>query len=237
MEVRKVYWSDVAVGEQLPDVTRGPLTRVDLVRYAGASGDYNPMHVDEVYAREVGMPGVSAHALYGLGILGEAVSLWMGSGGVLKRFGGRFVKLVWPGDVLTARGRVIELHHDVGTYTADLDLWVENQLGELVVKGAATVRLFHCAEDEGRHARGEAPLVVDTPPPPPLEERIGVPMAPLPRTTRSGRDKRASGAKKRTRGSKAAPGARASGRTVTRSRATGAGPKKTSKGGKGKKTK
>jgi acyl dehydratase len=199
MQARKLYWTEVQVGETLPPLVKEPVTRVQLVKYAGASGDFNPMHVDEVYAKEAGMPGVFGHGMLLMGFLGQLVTGWAGVNGKLGKLGARFVKIVWPGDVITCCGRVLRLDHHAGTYTVSLDLWAENQKGELVVKGSAEVQLFHSPDDEARQVRGEGPLVISNKPPPALEERIGAPMEPVRKVSRRPSRRKSASASGRSR--------------------------------------
>jgi acyl dehydratase len=83
-------------------VVFGPLTRTDLVRYAGASGDFNPLHHDLDFARQAGLADVMAHGMLSAGLLGSALTGWFGAGSV-RGYKARFLAPVWPGDVLTAR--------------------------------------------------------------------------------------------------------------------------------------
>ncbi len=87
----------------LPEpVIYGPLTRTDLVRYAGASGDFNPLHHDHEFASNAGLPDVMAHGMLSAGLLASALTKWFGAGSV-RRYSIRFRSPVWPGDVLTSR--------------------------------------------------------------------------------------------------------------------------------------
>ncbi len=162
MPARKLYFEAVRVGDELPALAKSPIDRVQLSRYAGASGDYNPVHVDEVYAKSVGMPSVYAPGMLVMGMLGQLVSDW-GRGGQLRRYNVRFIKMVWPADTVVCKGRVTDRHGQGGRYFAEIDLWAENQRGELVMKGAAQLQLFYSLEDENRQRSGQAPLVVDVP--------------------------------------------------------------------------
>jgi acyl dehydratase len=162
MPARKLYFEAVRVGDELPALAKSPIDRVQLSRYAGASGDYNPVHVDEVYAKSVGMPSVYAPGMLVMGMLGQLVSDW-GRGGQLRRYNVRFIKMVWPADTVVCKGRVTDRHGQAGRYFAEIDLWAENQRGELVMKGAAQLQLFYSLEDENRQRSGQAPLVVDVP--------------------------------------------------------------------------
>ncbi|HET9451331.1 MAG TPA: MaoC family dehydratase [Aggregicoccus sp.] len=162
MPARKLYFEAVRVGDELPALAKSPIDRVQLSRYAGASGDYNPVHVDELYAKSVGMPSVYAPGMLVMGMLGQLVSDW-GRGGQLRRYNVRFIKMVWPADTVVCKGRVTDRHGSGGRYFAEIDLWAENQRGELVMKGAAQLQLFYSLEDENRQRSGQAPLVVEVP--------------------------------------------------------------------------
>ena len=85
-----------------PPAEFGPLTRTDLVRYAGASGDFNPLHHDAEFAAQAGLPDVMAQGMLSAGLLASAVTRWFGPGSV-KSYATRFHAPVWPGDTLTAR--------------------------------------------------------------------------------------------------------------------------------------
>jgi acyl dehydratase len=160
LTVRQLYFEAIKVGDELPPLVKPPVDRLQITRYLGASGDFNPLHCDEPYARAAGFPGVSAPAMIGMGFLAELVTEWV-RGARLRRIQARFVKIIWPGDVLTLRGRVAERRfEDGGRYTADIEAWAENQRGELVVRGVATVQLYYSAEDEQRQRAGQPPLVV-----------------------------------------------------------------------------
>lgn len=93
------------VGSAAPQRIVGPISRTQIVRYAGAGGDFNPIHHDEAFARAAGYPGVFAHGMLTAGILGGHVADWLG-GAQLRRFSTRFVGQVWPGDELVLGGAV-----------------------------------------------------------------------------------------------------------------------------------
>lgn len=162
MPARKLYFEAIRVGDELPALAKAPIDRVQLARYAGASGDYNPVHVDELYARSMGMPSVYAPGMLVMGMLGQLLTDWA-RGGQLRRYQVRFIKMVWPGDVIVCKGRVSDRHGEGGRYFVEAELWAENQRGELVMKGQAAVQLFYSLEDENRQRAGQAPIVVDVP--------------------------------------------------------------------------
>ena len=174
MATRKLYFEAVRVGEELPALTKTPVDRVQLARYAGASGDFNPVHVDETYAKSLGMPSVYAPGMLVMGFLGQLVSDWA-RGTQLRRYSVKFSKIVWPGDTVVCKGRVTERWGDEGRYFAELDVWAENQKGELVLRGGAQIQLFHSLEDENRQRSGQPPLVVPAP-----RESILPPAPPAP---------------------------------------------------------
>src|SRR5712664_2432245 len=101
----------VAVGHELPPLVKGPITREDLKAYAAASGDPNPMHTDDEFARNAGYPGVFAHGMLSMGYLGEFL-VRAGGVGSIRRFRTRFAKLTWPGEVITCRGVVTGVSDD-----------------------------------------------------------------------------------------------------------------------------
>jgi acyl dehydratase len=162
MPARKLYFESIRVGEELPALAKAPVDRVQLSRYAGASGDYNPVHVDEIYAKSVGMPSVYAPGMLVMGMLGQLVSDWA-RGGQLRRYNVRFIKMVWPGDTVVCKGRVSDRWGSGGRYFVEIDLWAENQRGELVMKGGSQIQLFYSLEDENRQRAGQAPIVVEVP--------------------------------------------------------------------------
>ena len=122
-----------AEGDDLPEWSTAELTRTHFVRYAGASGDFNPIHHDEVAARRLGYESVFGPGMLTAGLLAGYVTRLVGVDN-LRRYGVRFTGQVWPGDVLTCRGSV----ERAGDDGFDLRLEVVNQHGATVVSGAAT---------------------------------------------------------------------------------------------------
>ena len=99
----------VSHGMEVGEVVFGPLERVDIVKYAGASGDFNPIHTDEGYARATGAPTVFAMGMLPAGYLAHAVADWFGGSQNLRRFKVRFTTRVWPGDEIACTGRVVSI--------------------------------------------------------------------------------------------------------------------------------
>ena len=131
----------IAVGDTGPIFTHGPVTVTDLVRYAGASGDFNPLHHDDGYARASGLPSVMAHGMFSAGLLASFVTRWFGAGSV-RRFKVRFRERVFPGDVLSAEGRVERVHATPqGVRRVEIELRLLRQDGVPVIVGSAEVAL------------------------------------------------------------------------------------------------
>ncbi len=142
MRYAKHYWEDLAVDAAMPPLVKPPIQQIQLTRYAGASGDFNPIHQDDAFAKAAGMGGVFAHGMLSMGFVAKSVTDWLGVGCV-RRISVRFAALVRLGDVITCRGRVTAKRPPQGREDGqvDLDLWAENQKGEKVVTGRATVTL------------------------------------------------------------------------------------------------
>jgi acyl dehydratase len=117
------------------------LSRTQIVQYAGASGDYNPLHTDEVYTTQVaGYPSVFAHGMLTMGLTSKMVTNYVGDGRLTK-FGVRFTNQVWPGDTLDSTATVAALRHEGGQHFVDLTISTTNQDGKEVVSGSATARI------------------------------------------------------------------------------------------------
>jgi acyl dehydratase len=160
LTARQLYFEAVKVGDELPPLVKPPVDRLQIARYVGAAQDWNPLYIDEPHAKNAGFPSALAPGTIAMGFLGELVVEWV-RGARLRRFQARFVKIVWPGDVLTARGRVVDRRFEEGgRYAIDIEVWAENQRGELVVRGSATFQLYYSLEDEARQHQGQPPLVV-----------------------------------------------------------------------------
>lgn len=133
--------SELAVGDSRTEVMVDDLTRTQIVQYAGSSGDYNPLHTDDLFTREVaGYPGVFAHGMLTMGITGRIVTDWFGDGRLTK-YGVRFVNQVWPGDTLTATATIDAIREEDGVMLADVSIVTSNQDDTPVLTGTATARL------------------------------------------------------------------------------------------------
>ena len=89
MKYAKVYLEDVEIGAEMPPLVKGPIEQIQLTRYAGASGDFNPIHWNDRTARAVGLPGVIAHGMLTMALAGRAVTEWAGDPGRVQEYGVR----------------------------------------------------------------------------------------------------------------------------------------------------
>ena len=129
--------SDLKVGDTYTECLVEDLKRTQIVQYAGASGDYNPLHTDEVFTTEVAKyPSVFAHGMLTMGMTGRMLTNYVGDGR-LKSFGVRFTNQVWPGDTLHSTATVEEVNGD----EVKLEVSTTNQDGTVVVSGYATARV------------------------------------------------------------------------------------------------
>jgi acyl dehydratase len=131
---------DLEGGSALPDLRKAPITKVQLVKYAGASGDYNLIHTDDETARSVGLDGVIAHGMLSMAFLGEYLC-WLAGPESIRWLSVRFSEMVRPGDTLTCRGRVKEQTTGNGGRQLVLEVWAENQRAERVTAGEAEVQI------------------------------------------------------------------------------------------------
>lgn len=125
----------ISAGQALPALTK-QVTAEQIRRYADASGDRNPIHLDDVFARSAGLPGVIAHGMLTMAFANQLVTDWLGDRSLLKRLQGRFAGMVVPGDELTCAGTVASKNDE--TRRISINLTVTNQRGEKVfTKGVA----------------------------------------------------------------------------------------------------
>jgi acyl dehydratase len=129
------------VGDSKEMVLVDDLTRTQIVQYAGSSGDYNPLHSDDLFAREAaGYPGVFAHGMLTMGMTGKMLTNYVGDER-LTEYGVRFTAQVWPGDTLTATAEVTGLRNEDGQDLVDLSITTVNQDGATVLSGTATAKV------------------------------------------------------------------------------------------------
>jgi hypothetical protein len=140
-----LIFEEINIGDVLPEYTAGPLTRTHFVRYAGASGDFNPLHHDETFARTVGLDRVIAHGMLIMGIAGEAISSWITQKN-LRKFHARFMSMTEPIDwddldgtakraTIVVTGKVVNKFEEKGEKLIRCDIVVKDLLGSRKLDG------------------------------------------------------------------------------------------------------
>ena len=135
-----LYWEDVQEDMELPPLVKHPDTQ-QLVKYAGASGDYYQIHYDTSFAQKKGLPGVIIHGALKSAFLGQLVTDWIGNHGVLKRLDCQYRGMDVPNDTLTSKGKAVRKYKENGEHLVDCDIWLENSAGAVTTPGTATVSL------------------------------------------------------------------------------------------------
>ena len=131
----KLYFEDVQEGAELPAFTVENITRTDIVRYAGASGDFNPIHHDQGFAEASGNPTVFAMGMMNAGILSRLISDYAGLEN-LRKYKIRFATRVWPGDSITCSGTVTKKAVESGEQIIEGEVTAKNQDGEVTIHGS-----------------------------------------------------------------------------------------------------
>ena len=137
---KPLYYEDVEVGMELPPLVKHPTTR-QLVKYAGASGDFYEIHYDKDFAQSTGLPGVILHGALKNAFLGQLITDWIGEHGTLKKLSVQYRGMDMPGSPLTAKGRVTRKYEEGGKHYVECEIWLENAKGEVTTPGTATVIL------------------------------------------------------------------------------------------------
>lgn len=133
-----VQFASLEVGDSIPALTKPAITRIQLALFAGAACDHNPIHVDDEIAKASGLPGVIAHGMLNMAYLGQLLTNWVPQKNI-RKLSARFVAMAFPGDVITCTGKVIAKSAEEGENRVELELAVENQRGEKIQMGKATV--------------------------------------------------------------------------------------------------
>jgi acyl dehydratase len=131
----KLYFEDVREGGELPAFTVANLTRGDFVKYAGASGDFTPLHYDQTFVEAAGIPTVFAMGMLNAGILSRLAADYVGLEN-LRKYKVRFATRVWPGDSVTCKGKVTKKAVENGENIVEGDLTLLNQKGEVAIQGS-----------------------------------------------------------------------------------------------------
>jgi len=133
--------SELKVGDTYEEEVCRNLSRTQIVQYAGTSGDYNPLHTDEIFTTQIaGYPSVFAHGMLSMGMTGRMLTNYVGDGR-LKSYGVRFTAQVFPGATLTAKATITEIREEDGEKIADIAISTTDDAGTEVIKGQASALL------------------------------------------------------------------------------------------------
>ena len=133
---KQLYYEDIAVGSEITPLVKLPTTR-QLVMWAGASGDYNPIHYDKDFAQSRGLPGVIVHGQLVCSFLGQLITDWIGEQGRLRKLTCSYKGMNFPGETLTGKGKVIKKYVEAGEHCVECNIRAENSKGEKTVSGMA----------------------------------------------------------------------------------------------------
>ena len=133
--------SEIKIGDSHKETLVEDLKRTQIVQYAGSSGDYNPLHTDEVFTTKIaGYPSVFAHGMLTMVMTGKMITNYVGDG-TLKKYGVRFTSQVWPGDTLESEAKIVDIREENGENLVDLEIVTTNQDGVAVITGSATAKI------------------------------------------------------------------------------------------------
>jgi acyl dehydratase len=137
---KQFFYEDVEVGQEVPALEKNPTTQ-QLVRYAGASGDFYQIHYDKDFALANKLPGVILHGALKNAFLGQLMTDFAGHQGWLRKLAVQYRGMDQPGTKVTARGKVIKKYLEGDKHLVDCEIWLENAKGEITTPGTATVIL------------------------------------------------------------------------------------------------
>ena len=138
----KLYYEDVQVGDAIPKLVKSPVSHLQLVRYAGASGDFNPLHTDPKIGELIGVGGIIAHGMLIMGFVGQLLSDYVGPT-TLRKFDVRFKGMTRLGDVITCTGTITEKYETDAEARIAGKVQATDQNGEMKVAGTFIAALPH----------------------------------------------------------------------------------------------
>ncbi|MFC1988227.1 MaoC/PaaZ C-terminal domain-containing protein [Chloroflexota bacterium] len=139
--LKHLYFTDVTQGTEIPSLVKGPVHLMDLVKYAGASGDFTEIHYDDAAAQRNGMPHTILHGMLKTAFLAQMVTQWIGEEGTLKSIEGQYRGLDFVDETITCKGVVTKTETVEGQNLVHCDIWTENNRGQRTTKGNAVVIL------------------------------------------------------------------------------------------------
>ena len=132
------YWEDIDIGFEIPPLVKQP-TIEQMVRWAGASGDFYPIHYNMDRAMANSLPGLTVHGALKSAWLGQMLTDWIGENGRIKSYGCTYHRMDFPGDILICRGNVAEKYTEGNEWLVTCDIWIDNSRGEKTTSGTASV--------------------------------------------------------------------------------------------------
>ena len=134
----QLYYEDIEIGSEIIPLVKQPTT-CQLVRWAGASGDYYEIHYDKDFAQSRGLPGVIVHGQLACSFLGQLMTDWIGEEGILRKLTCRYKGMNFPGEALICKGKVSKKYVADGEHYIECSIWAENVKGEKTVSGRAVI--------------------------------------------------------------------------------------------------
>lgn len=134
--IKEIFFEDVQIGDEIPALVKEPITEVQIVKYAGASGDFNPLHVVHSFGEKAGYGGVIAHGMLIMGFLSQMLTDWL-QDNFVKNIGVNFKAVSKPGDIITCRGNVINKYVQENQNLIEIEMVAVNQRGEKTATGNA----------------------------------------------------------------------------------------------------
>jgi len=138
--MKQLYYQDVSLGSEVSSLTKQPTTQ-QLVMWAGAVGDYQPIHYDKDFAQSRGLAGVIVHGQLVGAFLGQLMTDWIGEKGALRKLSCSYKGMNYPGEVIAFKGKVTKKYVEEGQHFIECRLWAENPKGEKTASGTAVVIL------------------------------------------------------------------------------------------------
>ncbi len=140
MAHQQTYFEDVEVGHEIPPLEKNPTTQ-QLVKYAGASGDFYQIHYDKDFAIKNNLPGVILHGALKNAFLGQLMTDFAGERGWLRKLSVQYRGMDQPGTKVVCKGKVVKKYSEKGHNMVDCEIWLENAKGEKTTIGGASVIL------------------------------------------------------------------------------------------------
>jgi len=137
---KELYFQDINVKDQMPILVKGPVEHMQLVKYAGSSGDFNPLHVDPEVGKAVGIGGQIAHGMLVMGFVGQALAGWIPKK-YLRKFNVRFVGMTRLDETVTVTGKQTDKKQEGGNNIIRGEVFARDQQEELLIAGSFEAHL------------------------------------------------------------------------------------------------